>query len=238
MRAGLDQGDEDPEVSELELGFHAWFLPSAGPIERIDGLEPFGVLRTVPPLMNAFGLDTVLLVIDMQQGFDEAVWGRRNNPHLEERVAQLLDAWRTSGRPVFHAKHMSTSPRSPLRPGQPGNEFKAFAAPRVEEPVIEKAVNSCFIGTSLEAALRRRGYQNLVMAGLTTNHCVSTTARMAGNLGFSTWLAADATATFDRVGPDGVLYPAEQIHAISLSDLHEEFATVTQTNQILEAMKS
>jgi nicotinamidase-related amidase len=198
-------------------------------------LEPPWVLLTVPSLMNAFAPDTVLLVIDMQQGFDEAVWGRRNNPLLEERVAQLLDTWRTTGRPVFHAKHMSTSPRSPLRPGQPGNEFKAFAAPRVEEPVIEKSVNSCFIGTTLEAALRRRGYHTLVVAGLTTNHCISTTVRMAGNLGFSTWLAADATATFDRVGPDGVLYPAEQIHAIALSDLHGEFATVVPTDQLLEA---
>lgn len=188
--------------------------------------------------MNELGLDTVLLVVDMQQGFDDPVWGRRNNPRLEERVAQLLDAWRTTGRPVFHARHMSTSPRSPLRPGQPGNEFKASAAPRPRELVIEKTVNSCFIGTLLEADLRSRGYHTLVVAGLTTNHCISTTVRMAGNLGFSTWLDADATATFDRVGPDGVHHTAEQIHAISLSDLHQEFATVTHTDQILDAVKS
>lgn len=187
--------------------------------------------------MNPLGRDAVLLVIDMQQGFDDPVWGRRNNPLLEERVSELLDVWRMTGRPVYHAKHMSTSPHSPLRPGQPGNELKATAVPRVDEPVIEKSVNSCFIGTPLEASLRRRGYHTLVMVGLTTNHCVSTTARMAGNLGFSTWLAGDATATFDRIGPDGVAYTAEQIHAISLSDLHGEFATVVSTDQILEAAK-
>jgi nicotinamidase-related amidase len=188
--------------------------------------------------MNDLGLDTVLLVVDMQQGFDDPVWGRRNNPHLEERVTELLDTWRTTGRPVFHAKHMSTSSRSPLRPGQPGNDFQAFARPRAKELVIEKTVNSCFIGTLLEADLRSRGCHTLVVAGLTTNHCVSTTVRMAGNLGFTTWLPADATATFDRVGPDGVHYTAEQIHAIALSDLHEEFASVTQTDQILDAVKS
>jgi nicotinamidase-related amidase len=188
--------------------------------------------------MSPFGPETVLLVVDMQQGFDDPFWGRRNNPRLEDRVGALLDTWRDTGRPVFHAKHMSTSPRSPLRPGQPGNELKAFAAPRAGELVIEKSVNSCFIGTMLEADLRSRGYHTLVVVGLTTNHCISTTVRMAGNLGFSTWVVADATATFDRLGPDGVHHRAELIHTISLSDLHQEFATVIQTNQILDAVRS
>jgi nicotinamidase-related amidase len=187
--------------------------------------------------MKDFGSDAVLLVIDMQQGFDEPDWGRRNNPHMEARVGELLDAWRTTGRPVFHAKHMSTSPRSPLRPGQPGNELKAMAAPRASEPVIEKRVNSCFIGTPLEAELRRCGYGTLVVVGLTTNHCVSTTVRTAGNLGFATWVVSDATATFDRVGPDGVRYRAELIHAIALSDLHDEFATVIDTKSIVDTIQ-
>jgi nicotinamidase-related amidase len=191
---------------------------------------------TVTP-MKPFGRDAVLLVIDMQRGFDEAVWGRRNNPHLEERVAEVLHAWRSTGRPVFHAKHMSTSPTSPLRPGQAGNDFKSFAEPRASEPVFEKRVNSSFIGTSLEADLRRRGYETLVIAGLTTNHCVSTTTRMAGNLGFATWLASDATAAFDRVGPDGAHYEAELVHSIALSDLHGEFATVVDTKQLLASAR-
>jgi len=189
-------------------------------------------------MMETFAPNAVLLVIDMQQGFDEAVWGRRNNPLLEARVAELLHAWRTTGRPVFHARHMSTSPTSPLHPDRAGNAFKALAMPRASEPVIEKRVNSCFIGTTLEADLRRRGCTSLVIAGLTTNHCVSTTTRMAGNLGFATWLASDATATFDRTGPDGVHYAAEQIHAIALSDLHGEFATVVDTTRLVGAVQA
>jgi nicotinamidase-related amidase len=103
--------------------------------------------------------------------------------------------------------------------------------------VIEKRVNSAFIGTSLETDLRRAGCRGLVIVGLTTNHCVSTTARMAGNLGFATWVVSDATATFDRVGPDGALHPAEQIHAIALSDLHGEFATVVDTGALIVALQ-
>ncbi len=147
-----------------------------------------------------------------------------------------LGAWRSSNRPVIHVKHMSTDPTSPLRPDQPGNAFKAETAPRPGERIIEKRVHSCFIGTTLEAELRAAGHDSLVIVGLTTNHCVSTSARMAANLGFDTWVVSDATATFDRVGPDGLRYPAEQIHAIALADLHGEFATVVDTESVLSVV--
>ena len=126
-------------------------------------------------------------------------------------------------------------PGTPL-PGQPGNAFKLETAPIAGEAVIEKRVNSAFIGTSLETDLRRAGCRGLVIVGLTTNHCVSTTARMAGNLGFVTWVVSDATATFDRVGPDGLEHRAEQIHAIALSDLHGEFATIVDTAAVVAAL--
>jgi len=174
-------------------------------------------------------LRTALLVIDVQRGFDHPSWGRRNNPDLEGRVAELLDAWRGGGLPVLHARHMSTLAESPLRPGQPGNDFKSVAEPRADEPVFEKRVNSCFIGTTLDDRLRRSDIAGLVLVGLTTNHCVSTTARMAGNLGYAVSVVSDATAAFDRTGPDGVLYPAELVHAMALADLHGEFADVVDT---------
>jgi nicotinamidase-related amidase len=168
---------------------------------------------------------TTLLVVDVQLGFNDPRWGRRNNPDLERRIADVLRAWRMAGRPVVHVRHMSADPSSPLRPRQPGNGFKPEAAPLAGEAVVEKRVNSAFIGTALEAHLRRAGCRGLV-----------TTARMAGNLGFTTWVVSDATATFDRVGPDGVAHRAEQIHAIALSDLHGEFATVVDTRAVLAAL--
>ena len=177
----------------------------------------------------------VLLIVDVQQGFDEPSWGHRNNPEMEERIVELLAAWRATERLTIHAKHCSTDPSSTLRPGQSGNEFKPRLAPRSGEPVIEKRVHSCFIGTPLESILREHGCDGLVIVGLTTNHCVSTTARMAADLGFPTWVVADATATFDRIGPDGITYRAEQIHAIALSDLHHEFATIIDTHAAIAA---
>lgn len=176
-----------------------------------------------------------LLVVDVQRGFDDPFWGPRNNPDAEANIARVVAAWRESGRPVFHIIHDSTSPSSPLRPGQSGNLPKPEAEPQGGEPVYRKAVNSAFIGTSLEADLKEAGIDTLVTVGLTTNHCVSTTVRMAGNLGFQTYLVSDATATFDRVGIDGRTRPAEEVHAAALSDLQHEFATLIRTEDVIAA---
>jgi nicotinamidase-related amidase len=178
----------------------------------------------------------VLLVVDMQKAFYDPSWGPRNNPALERNVRRLQDAWRRTGRPIVHVRHMSTSPTSTLRPGQPGNAIMDEVAPLAGEPVVEKTVNSAFIGTTLEADLRRRGVDTIVVTGIQTNHCVSTTARMAGNLGFDTYVVADGTATFDRAGHDGVVRPAELLHAVALADLHGEFATIVETDALLEAL--
>lgn len=179
-----------------------------------------------------------LLVIDVQKGFDAPGWGARNNPEAESVIASLLEAWRAAGWPVVHAQHVSVEPGSALGPGQPGVEIKPEAKPREGEPLFQKSVNSAFIGTGLEDHLRSEGIESLVMVGLTTNHCVSTTARMAGNLGFETFVVEDATATFDRAGPDGVSHPAELVHAVSLANLHGEFAVVVQSSEVLSALES
>lgn len=176
-----------------------------------------------------------LVLIDVQQGFDDPHMGaNRNNPQAERNIARLLETWRTAGQPVVHVQHMSRFPESPLRPQQPGNEFKPEARPEKGEPVFQKQVNSGFIGTGLEQWLRENGINAVVLAGLTTDHCVSTTARMAANLGFTTYVVADATATFQRKGFDGRCYSADEVHSLALASLHEEFATVLNTDEAID----
>lgn len=177
-----------------------------------------------------------LLLIDVQQAFDNPAWGPRNNPGAEAHIARLLRAFRHRGLPVLHARHDSVEPNSTLRPGQPGNAFKPEAQPLPTEPVFPKSVNSAFIGTTLEAHLRERGLTHLVVAGFITNHCVSTTVRMAGNLGFQVAVAADACATFDFKGLDGRVIPAETMHQVGLAELQGEFAQVRTTEEILAGL--
>ena len=193
---------------------------------------------TLVKKMNTFPENTVLLLIDVQKGFDDPRWGHRNNPQAEAVMARLLAAWRASHRPVFHVQHLSVMPGSPLRPENPGSAFKDEVRPLEGEPIFQKHVNSAFIGTGLEARLRADGYDTLVIIGLTTPYCVSTTARMAGNLGFKTYVVSDATAAFGLTGPDGREFSAEEVHALSLATIHHEFAEVIESFVILNAMET
>jgi len=184
--------------------------------------------------MTQLPKSAALIVVDVQEGLADPGGGERNNPEAESNIARLLAAWRNSGRPVRHVVHDSIEPDSQLRPGLPGNAIQGAATPEPAEPIYRKNVNSAFIGTSLESDLREHGIDTLVVVGLTTNHCVSTTVRMAGNLGFTTFVVSDATAAFRRPALDGSLRPAEAVHSGALSDLHGEFATVVDTAELLQ----
>jgi nicotinamidase-related amidase len=197
-----------------------------------------GVFRNEKALTPPVELhtNTCLLIIDIQQGFDDPQWRERNNPEAEGNVGKLLGRWRQAGMPVVHVQHDSVLANSPLRSGSPGNALKPIAAPLANEVVHRKTVNSAFIGTNLESDLRGREIQSLVVVGLTTNHCVSTTVRMAGNLGFRAYVVADATAAFARPDLYGRMRSAAEVHAAALGDLRDEFATIVDTAQVLTAI--
>lgn len=177
-----------------------------------------------------------LLLIDIQQGLDQLDYygGRRNNPNAEDNCRKILDLFRAKKWPVFHVKHNSTHKDSPLHPSKPGNEIKQIVEPLTHEPVIGKEVNSAFIGTDLQSRLTTEKIDQLILVGLTTEHCVSTTARMAANLGFAVTILADATAAFDKVGVDGNFFDAEMIHQTSLATLKDEFAKITSVDFLIE----
>lgn len=178
-----------------------------------------------------------LLLVDIQAAFADPYWGARNNPHAEENAGALLGRWRDAGAPVFHVRHLSTNPASPLHPGTGRIDFHEAVAPLPGEPVCDKHVNSAFIGTTLEADLRAAGLDHLVICGLTTPHCVSTTTRMAANLGFAVDLVHDACAAFtqnaDSSWRDGGTSAPKFIHQAALDHLHGEFAEVVSVEDVL-----
>lgn len=178
--------------------------------------------------------NAALILIDWQKGFsDLAYWGNRNNPAAEENSAKLLTHWRENGWPVIHVRHNSTTQGSRLHPNHPGHGFVDFAVPRDGEPVYGKTVNSAFIGTMLEGDLRASGINRIVLCGVSTDHCVNTSARMGGNLGFDVTIVGDACHTFDRSLPDGRVFAAELVHDVALASLNEEFAAVKMTRQVI-----
>lgn len=177
-----------------------------------------------------------LILIDIQKGFDNLEYwgGQRNNPNAENNAGILLELWRKNQLPIFHIKHCSLIPTSLLNENNEGNEFKDIVKPINGEPIIKKQVNSAFIGKDLQERLGKEEITKLVIVGLTTDHCVSTTTRMAGNFGFDTFLVSDATATFNKVGLDGQHFSAELIHETALASLIGEFATVVTTDFLIQ----
>jgi len=170
-----------------------------------------------------------LLLVGLQVGYDAPGFGRRGNPGLEAVLAAVLTGWRERGHPVIHVRHVPRSPTSPLWPGAGGSDWKAQVAPRSGEPVIETSTQGAFIGTSLEADLRERYVDTVVIGGLTTNHAVSSTARNAADLGFATVVLSDGSAAFERRGGDS----AEVVHAMALADLRDGIAKVSDSRTVL-----
>ncbi len=177
--------------------------------------------------------NSALILIDQQQGIHHPKLGPRNNPQAEDRIAELLEHWRAMGRPVIHVQHLSRSPDSVFWPQQPGVEFQQRFRPQAGEWVVQKQVPDAFCATALEAGLRERGITQLVVVGVATNNSVESTARTAGNLGFATWVVEDACYTFDKADFFGNPRSAEAVHAMSLANLHGEYATVVAAAELL-----
>lgn len=182
--------------------------------------------------------DATLVVVDVQAAFDDPTWwGVRNNPACDQNIAALLESFATTGRPAVHVRHESRNADSPLHPDSAGAAFKPYLSAQRPDLVVTKSVNSSFHGTpDLDAWLRTRGTGQLVIAGITTNHCCETTARVAGNLGYDVYFVLDATHTFDRTGPDGSVMTADELARATATNLHGEFATVVSTAQVCAAL--
>ena len=194
-------------------------------------------------MIKKFGRETALLLIDVQVGVDVlSHWGgptgRRNNPNAEANMLQLLATWRKAKLQVAFTRHDSREAKSPLKFSLPTGAQKPGFEPMTDEIVVEKDVNSGFIGTSLEVQLRRAEISRLVIVGFFTNFCVETTTRMSGNLGFDTYLVDDCCATTNRVGLDGIDREPELVHAMTVGNLHGEFCTAVQSNDALDLVAS
>ncbi len=178
-----------------------------------------------------------LVVVDVQQGFDDESWGPTTNwPGCEENVARLVAAWTERGDPIVVVRHDSVRDDSPLRPDHPGNTLIAPVAAAPADLFVTKTVNSAFYGTpDLEQWLRAEGIEGIVVCGIQTNMCVETTARMGGNLGFDVVVPLDATRTFDLAGPDGTVVLADDLVRATAVNLHGGgFARVTTTAAVLD----
>ena len=175
-----------------------------------------------------------LIVLDVQQAFDDPSNGPRNNPECDANIAALIEDFRGRGEAVVVVRHDSVEEGSLLAPDHPGNALKPFVADVGRDLFVTKHVNSAFLGEpDLDAWLKERAIGRITVCGIQTNFCCETTARMGGNLGYDVTFAIDATHTFDLVGPDGETFDADTVARMTAANLHEEFATVVTTADLL-----
>lgn len=180
---------------------------------------------------------TALVVIDVQEAFDDRRWGRRNNRSADWNIANLVDAFGNAGFPVVFVQHVSGKPGSLFHAGNPGYALKDYLRASTPDLWVTKTVHSSFHGTpDLHHWLSANGVGTLVISGITTNHCCETTARVAGDLGYDVLFALDATHTFDRTSPEGEVVTADELACSTATNLHGEFATVVSTQQVLERL--
>jgi nicotinamidase-related amidase len=182
--------------------------------------------------------NATLLVVDAQVAFEDPSWGRRNNPEADANLAKLVSRFEETGRPIVVVRHDSEKPESLLHPSHPGHQLKDYVRDLTPALLVAKSVNSSFHGSpDLQHWLGERDVRQIVVAGMTTNHCCETTARVGGNLGYDVFFVLDATHTFDRIGPDGVSLSADYLSRATAANLHEEFATVTDTARVVAGLR-
>ena len=176
-----------------------------------------------------------LVVIDVQQAFEDPSNPPRNNPDCDANIAALIKDFRGRGEAIIVVRHDSVEEGSMLARHQTGNALKPFVEEAERDLFVTKSVNSAFLGEpDLDGWLKEQGIERITVCGIQTNFCCETTARMGGNLGYDVTFAIDATHTFDLVGPDGETFDADTVARMTAANLHEEFATVTTTAAILE----
>ena len=161
-----------------------------------------------PPKADHAPAHPALIVVDVQRAFDE--WRPRASG------ATIRMRWRASSISSQRSGHRRADLPHPPRGYQAeldisasrsGYAVKDEAREQRASPSSSSASTAPSSAPTSRARLRAANITTLVICGATTNHCVETTTRMAGNLGFDARLVRDATWTFDRIGPDGERIP-------------------------------
>jgi nicotinamidase-related amidase len=175
-----------------------------------------------------------LVIVDIQNDYFPGGLHPLVGPEAAAANAgRLLAAFRQSGEPVLHIQHVWDAEDAEfMRPGTKGVEIHESVTPAAGEPVIQKAHPNSFLATPLEAELRARDVEHVVVIGMMTSMCVDATVRAAVDLGFEVTVAHDACATRDLEFA-GAPIRAQQVHGAFLAALSDGYAAVRATDDLL-----
>lgn len=182
---------------------------------------------------------SALLVIDVQDSFtaNAARWATRNNPAFERNVARLVDSYRAAELPVIWVLHQDGDEL--FRPGSPYVRVQPFLQPREDEAVVRKSTRNAFTRTDLADRLAALGVRRLAIAGIQTEQCCETTARVAGDLGYDVDFVTGATLTFPITDPaTGQVQPADAITRATEFSLRGRFARIATVDALAAELEA
>jgi nicotinamidase-related amidase len=174
-----------------------------------------------------------LVLIDLQNEYLAGPIALTDAEAAMRNSATLLASARAAGSPIFHVAHRGKAGGLFDRNAERG-AIAAGVAPLASEPVIEKELPNAFAGTDLRDRLAATGRKNIILAGLMTHMCISSTARAALDLGFRVTIDASACATRDLPDGRGGTIGARTIHDVALAELSDRFAIIARDgNELL-----
>lgn len=194
---------------------------TARSLRQIVGLAP-----TFQPGSPLAASKTALLLIDYQHEYRHGPLALPDEA-TASAVALLLRAWaEAAGLTVIHVQHLVPVGAPLFAEGSLGAQPLPGLAPAVGQSVIAKRLPSSFVGTGLAELLQSKGIDTLLLAGYMTHNCVDATARDAFHRGYRVGIVADACATRDLPGFNGVTISAAQVHAAVLAGLGDRIAEI------------
>lgn len=178
---------------------------------------------------------SALILIDFQMEYFTGKLPLPDGPRAVANAAKLLDWADRSSIPVVHVGHVAPSPVSPLFPsGSMRIAFHPLVTPKPHHQRSTKSLPSSFVKTRLDAWLRAKAIDTVLICGLMTHMCMESTARNALSLGYKVVVAGDACATRDLPSHDGSGVVSHQdLHRASLAALADRFAEVMESDAVL-----
>lgn len=203
---------------------HADFAPSRAALLVVDmqnafllpeiGYVPCDEAREVLPAINA-------LAAALRAAGGQVVFLK--NVHDDE----LAESW--AGMYAMHGQDMARRRAAALSPDASGFALSSeLDVEPADWEVVKRRYSAFHPGSSnLEAMLRDRGIETVILTGCTTDVCVESTARDAMMLDFRVIVVEDATAARD-----------DRSHHGALAGLYMHFADVMPAEMVLEHLAS
>lgn len=185
------------------------------------------------PITQVDPATTALVVIDFQNEYFSGRMPIDDGMQALLNTRRLIEFADKSKIPVYHVQHVSPAGSAVFALDGEGVKFHPQMQPRAGDVVVQKSNVSAFVGTDLDARLKKANVKTLIISGLMTHACVAGAARDAAPAGYSVVVASDASATraITRVG--GKTVSKDELHRAALAEIEDTFGDVLTTDQII-----